>query len=75
MWISQKEGNIIKAVKLFKIPDPREPLDNDIEKEKAAKALKLNGFCYDYDFTMTYPISKQIESKVKSTIRIKRLET
>jgi hypothetical protein len=47
----------------------------DDEKERAAKALKLNGFGYDYDFTRTYPISKQIESKVKSTIRIKRLET
>jgi hypothetical protein len=44
MWISQKKGNIIKAVKLTKIFDPEE------EKEKAAKALKLN----DYDHTVNH---------------------
>jgi hypothetical protein len=34
MWISEREGNIIKAVKLFKILDP------DEEKERALKATE-----------------------------------
>jgi hypothetical protein len=46
--------------------------DKDDEKERAAKALKLNGF--DYTPTTLNPISKQIGSKVKPTIRIKRLK-
>jgi hypothetical protein len=37
--------------------------DKDDEKERAAKALKLNGF--DYTPTTLNPISKQIGSKVK----------
>jgi hypothetical protein len=31
MWISQREGNIIKAVKLFKIFDP----DEEKERERS----------------------------------------
>jgi hypothetical protein len=36
--------------------------------------LKLNGFDNDYNYTPTYP-SKQIGSKPKPTLRIKRLKS
>ena len=44
------------------------------QKERAAKALKLNGFdYYDYDNSSLYPVSNTPGSIAKPTIMIKRL--
>jgi hypothetical protein len=64
-------------VKLFKIPDSgsgsgSDSPDRDYEKERAAKALKLNRF--DSIAPSLYLISPPTGDKIKPTIRIKRLK-